>query len=251
MVGKHRPMLLSFLEANRNDYLTSSGQFSVGCELNARWEQPEFAYFGITDETFHRVDIEELETKLQSMDTINEDISVANPSFKNGEFQHLSDVTILCDEEGKTFQCHKLFLSLRSSVFKSYFSHDSKEMQENKIIIKDISADTLETLLHYIYTDNVTEDMISPELMEAAERYDIQRLKTMCEKSLIGKIDISNSLELWIIANRNHANVLERALIRFIARNWLRVKECDKFDQIVKDHPDLQGSVISYLTSSQ
>ena len=93
-------------------------------------------------------------------------------------------------------------------------------MEENRIVIKDISADTIEALLHFIYTDNIAEDMISPELMEAAERYDIQRLKTICEKSLIGKIAIFNSPKLWVIANRNHANVLEQTIIKFIASSF-------------------------------
>ena len=61
----------------------------------------------------------------------------------------------------------------------------------------------------------------------------------------------SNSLEFWVMANYHQAKVLEQATIRFIARNWAIVKETENFSRIVKDHPDLQGSVISYMTSSQ
>ena len=229
-----------------------TGQFNIGCEFLTFWKQAQKYEFldNLTDETSYLNDVKALETKLKALDRINEHISIGYPCSQDGEPDDLSDVEIYCEEEGKTFRCHKWLLSVRSKVFKSYFSHDTREMQENRIIIKDISSETIEALLHFIYTDNVGEDVITPELMEAAERYDIQRLKTMCEKSLIGKINTSNSLELWVIANRNHTTILEQVLIRFIANNWPKVQECALFKDIVKEHPDLQGSVISYLRSA-
>ena len=112
-----------------------------------------------------------------------------------------------------------------------------------------MSAKTLTSLLHFIYTDEI-DTTIDLNLMAAAQRYNIQRLQLLCESFLLEKIDISNCLEFWVMAHYHQAKILETASTRFIARNWAKVKENENFKRAVSDYPDLQGSVISYLTSS-
>ena len=246
--GKDRPMHLSFFVKNQSDYLNNAGELRIGCELMTKQEK---TLNNDIPSSSYRRDVETLDSELALAKTINKELCDALPLYTDSQFQHLSDVTIVCEEDGKVFNCHKIFLSLRSSVFKSYFVHDTKERNEGKINIKDMSSETLESLLYFIYTDDVKKSMIGPKLLAAAQRYDIQRLKLRCERFLLDKIDVSNCLECWIVANYHEAKVLERATIRFIARNWASVKETENFNTIVKDYPELQTSVISYMTSSQ
>ena len=72
--------------------------------------------------------------------------------FLKNEF---SDVKILCD--GKTFPCHKVILSNQSEVFKSMLSDGCGSMIEastGEIKIKGIPADTMESLLYFLYFDH-------------------------------------------------------------------------------------------------
>jgi hypothetical protein len=72
--------------------------------------------------------------------------------YLNDEF---SNVKILCDD--KTFPCHKVILSNQSEVFKSMLSDGCGSMIEastGEIKIKDISADTMESLLYFLYFDH-------------------------------------------------------------------------------------------------
>ena len=93
-------------------------------------------------------------------------------SFDNGidstenlsnDFQSLldngksSDVTLLVGGghfgEVKEFRAHRLVLTTRSEVFAAMFDHsDTKEAQEGRVEISDVSADVFEQFLRFIYT---------------------------------------------------------------------------------------------------
>merc|ERR1719461_759862 len=65
-----------------------------------------------------------------------------------------SDITIICDDE--KFPCHKFILSARSDVFKTMLSMpDSKEQLDGIIKIDDVSAQTMKTLLKFMYKDDL------------------------------------------------------------------------------------------------
>ena len=72
--------------------------------------------------------------------------------FNAGKF---TDVTIVCQDQGKEFQCHKAILAGRSPVFEAMFSHSMKETQENKVTVEDIDADTFEEMLIFMYSGKV------------------------------------------------------------------------------------------------
>ena len=245
-IGKDRPMLVPFFLRNQHEYLSNNGGLRIGCAIQSIQENQ--CKYSLNSNT-HLNDMKTIIDKLHSTKNLQEELSSAFPLDKESSFDHLSDVKIVCEDEGKTFQCHKVFLSLRSNVFKSYFEHETKEKKENKIIIKDMSAKTLSSLLHFIYTDEI-DFKIDLDLMAAAQRYNVQRLQLICENVLLEKIDISNCLDFWVMSHYHQAKVLETASTRFIARNWATVKKNENFKKAVSDHPDLQGSVISYLTSS-
>ena len=58
----------------------------------------------------------------------------------------LSDFTIVCQD--KTFPVHSSFLCSRSTVFAAMLTHgDTKEAQERKIEIVDVTPDIVELLL--------------------------------------------------------------------------------------------------------
>merc|ERR1712008_558379 len=120
-------------------------------------------------------------------------------AFSGGQF---SDVTLVCEE--KMLPCHKVILSARSDVFKAMFSHENtKEGQTNQVDITDTDPDTLEQLLKYIYPDKLDCDMpnLASSLMRAADKYNIPRLKSLCEEAICNNIEVSNAADILVLAH--------------------------------------------------
>ena len=69
------------------------------------------------------------------------------------------DVKILCN--GKTFNCHKIVLSVQSEVFKTMIKNKSlteKETGIMKIEENDFSSDVMEQLLYYVYLPRKSQE---------------------------------------------------------------------------------------------
>lgn len=122
---------------------------------------------------------------------------------------YLSDVVIEC--KGKTFPAHRFILSCRSSVFNRMFRIGMKEVEEGKVVIEDIEPEVLEELLRFIYSSQVSPsiDTICVELFQAADKYDIEALKVICEQEMTSKVDAENALEMYMTAEVHDAKLLK------------------------------------------
>ena len=63
---------------------------------------------------------------------------------------HLNDVALVC-KEGEEVSCHRLVLSLRSSVFKEVIKSD--EVTDGKINVGEFDAPTVKKMVDFLYTD--------------------------------------------------------------------------------------------------
>ncbi|KAM3309921.1 hypothetical protein ACQJBY_030924 [Aegilops geniculata] len=129
---------------------------------------------------------------------------------------------------GEKFAAHQCVLAARSSIFKAELFG---AMNESSVVkITDMKADVFGSLLTYIYTDAVPEfvDMeaydgheiiYAPRLLqflEAAERYDLQRLKSICEEKLAIFICAETVADIFAVAERRRCFGLKEACLEFI-----------------------------------
>lgn len=59
------------------------------------------------------------------------------------------------------------------------FSSEMSEKNNSLVEIKDLTSETIEKMLHFIYTDQVDDHDLkesASELLDAAEKYDLRRL---------------------------------------------------------------------------
>jgi len=166
--------------------------------------------------------------------------------FSCGDF---SDVTLICGD--KRFPCHKFMLSARSDVFKAMFSHENtKEGQTNEVEIKDTEPETLEQLLKYIYSDKLECDMpnLASSLMTAADKYNLPKLKSLCEESICNNIEVSNAADILVLAHMYEASNLKAMAVDFIMNNFAKVSETSGFVNITAgQHPKLLGEMFKTL----
>ncbi|XP_008544990.1 speckle-type POZ protein B-like [Microplitis demolitor] len=127
---------------------------------------------------------------------------------------------ILINVGGKEFQGHKFMLMVRSPVLTAMFSHDMIEKKTNEISIPDITPEIFEKILEYFYTDEITDlDAYAECLLKAADKYQIQSLKDICQESLSKTLTVENSLKMIDTANLYNANELLAFTNDFIASN--------------------------------
>ncbi|RWS20433.1 hypothetical protein B4U80_12080, partial [Leptotrombidium deliense] len=129
---------------------------------------------------------------------------------------------IIEDKDGNQLKAHKLILQIRSKVMQNMFANNTIESTTNKIIITDIAFDVLYEMVNYVYCDSVDEvklPLIAHELLLAAEKYEIVKLKKICENFMAQNINKENCNTYLIIADRCRCEKLKQILLNFIAMN--------------------------------
>ncbi|KAK4491281.1 hypothetical protein RD792_002017 [Penstemon davidsonii] len=109
----------------------------------------------------------------------------------------------------------------------------------------------LQALLHFIYYDvipDVEEELAGLEatimtqhLLVAADRYGIERLKSLCETRLCGNIDIDTVASSLALAEQHGCIQLKSACLEFIGlpENLEGVIQTDGFKNLKKNYPDV------------
>lgn len=188
---------------------------------------------------------------------INQQLDFIMTENRNEEFDdfenllhchEFSDVTFQVN--GKEFHAHKAILAIRSPVFAAMFSHDMLEKQQNMVNIEDIDSEVFEELLRFIYAGKVKASQMAKftvELLGAADKYNIQKLKTMCEKILYRGIHKDNAVEYLNIAEQCNAMVLRTLSIKFIATHAKDMTERAEFKSLGTKHPSLMYEIFCAL----
>ena len=169
--------------------------------------------------------------------------------FNDGD-GNFYDFTISCQgkEFLEEFRCHKAILAGRSTYFHSMLSHDMEEAKQNYVDIPDIPADIVREMLRYIYTLPVDLVTNAPGLLEAAEKYDLQELKKMCEESLCSTMTTDNVLDMLVLADLNRAAVLKSVALRLIVDNGDLIVAMEGWRSKMKKYPEIISDMFEAMT---
>ena len=181
--------------------------------------------------------------------------------FKSQEF---SDVTIVANE--REFKAHKAILAARSPMFRGMFSHDMKETKFNRVEVTDVDPDVLEEMLRFIYTgksmleprlqqvreqkdqkEQEKEQHLAIELLQAANKYQLDRLKMICEEALYKTLSVDSVAEILALADLYNASQLKHQAIEFIGTHATEVTETDGWNRMIRENSHLVGEVFKAL----
>uniref|UniRef100_A0A914H0P4 Speckle-type POZ protein n=2 Tax=Globodera TaxID=31242 RepID=A0A914H0P4_GLORO len=152
----------------------------------------------------------------------------------------------------KEFQVHKAVLACRSPVFAAMFEHGMTEAQNDRVNIEDIDPEALKEMLRFMYTGNAPNlERMADELLAAADKYQLERLKVMCEQSLCLSLTNENACETLILADLHSAEHLKTQAIEYINLHANEVMESDGWKILVKEHPPLLEQVFKALATQQ
>ncbi|XP_037446076.1 BTB/POZ and MATH domain-containing protein 2-like [Triticum dicoccoides] len=187
-----------------------------------------------------------------------------------------ADVTF--EVNGKEFAAHSWMLAARSTVFKArlFGTMNVDNATSSVVKIDDIKANVFLGLLTFIYTDGMPEfkrdngdetddteqdddteedDMKKdwlPQLLEAAERYGLQSLKSVCEEKLTELICKDTVADIIVMAERNRCLWLKHSCLEFVktSTNLHTVFTADGLEQIIRTcSPSVLKELLSKFAS--
>ncbi|KAK6183633.1 speckle-type POZ protein [Patella vulgata] len=161
-----------------------------------------------------------------------------------------SDV-VLC-VNGKEFQAHKAILSARSPVFQAMFEHEMEESKQNRVEITDQDHEVMREMLRFTYTGKAPNlDKMADELLAAADKYALDRLKVMCEEALYSSLTVENVCEILVLADLHSADQLKTHAVDFINSHATEVMDTMGWKAMVSTHPHLIADAFRALASQQ
>ncbi|KQJ87683.1 BTB/POZ and MATH domain-containing protein 1 [Brachypodium distachyon] len=98
-----------------------------------------------------------------------------------------------------------------------------REKTAANVQIDDMEAKVFKALLHFIYTDSLLEmeeediSVMAQHLLVAADRYNLERLKLLCEEKLCSLINTSTAATTLALAEQHGWGTLNKSCFMFLA----------------------------------
>ncbi|CAH9070661.1 unnamed protein product [Cuscuta europaea] len=174
-----------------------------------------------------------------------------------------SDITF--NVAGEKFRAHKLVMAARSPIFRSVFV-DRSESEEQDIVVTNMEPKVFKAMLHFVYTDALLagdleasssssvsslSDTLAAKLLEAADRYELGRLKRMCEAYLCKDISVDSVAKTLALADCYRAMELKSVCLRYAAENLAAVMQSDGFKYLKENCPSLQSELLKTVAGCE
>lgn len=171
--------------------------------------------------------------------------------------ENMEGSDVIFNVAGEKFHAHKLVLAARSTVFQAEV-FDGSEGDEQEIVVMDMEPKVFKAMLHFIYRDALVEeelvassssassisDTLTAKLLAAADKYDLGRLRRVCESHLCKDISVNSVARALALADRYHATELKALCLRFAAENLAAVMRSDGFEYLKENSPTLQSELL-------
>ncbi|KAK1647759.1 hypothetical protein QYE76_065564 [Lolium multiflorum] len=157
---------------------------------------------------------------------------------------------------GEEFRAHRWLLAARSPVFAEELLASPKGKKDSgahRIEINDMQPSVFKSLLRYMYTDALpvsTDDdgvATARDLLGAANRYKLERLKLICEDTLWQRIDVNTVAGILAAAEQHQCRALKAACMDFIVaspQNMKDVMKTEGFEEIKTKFPTLLTELV-------
>ncbi|CAL4941933.1 unnamed protein product [Urochloa decumbens] len=165
---------------------------------------------------------------------------------------------------GETLCAHRCVLAARSPVFKAELFGAMKEGTNTAVVrVDDMEADVFRALLHFVYTDTLDdcnwhgdgvkqqkEAAMAQHLLVAADRYNLERLKLICEEKLLKHIDADSVTAFLVLAEQHNCSGLKKACLQFLRSPTVLsdVMATEGFEHLARSCPSVLELMFSVLT---
>jgi speckle-type POZ protein len=156
-------------------------------------------------------------------------------------------------------------LAARSPVFSAEFFGAMKESDTGGVVhIEDMEPRVFKALLYFVYTDLLfpstktktmqqveddDEDVLSQHLLVAADKYNLERLKLLCEKMLCEYINAGNVATILALAEQHRCQGLKKVCFHFLSSpaNLRAAVASDGFEHLSRSCPSVMAELVAML----
>jgi speckle-type POZ protein len=162
-----------------------------------------------------------------------------------------TDVSFIVN--GEKFPAHRAVLAARSPVFKAELFGSMAEATMSSITLNDIAPATLKAMLRFIYTDELSAED-EPEdssiemfqnLLAAADRYALDRLKFVCAQKLWNEVSVHTVATILACAETYNCHELKNMCIDFFVKeeNFKEAMFTDAYALLVLKFPSITAEL--------
>ncbi|EOA26243.1 hypothetical protein CARUB_v100174340mg, partial [Capsella rubella] len=127
----------------------------------------------------------------------------------------------------------------------------------------DLEPKVFKALLHFMYKDSLSGDVepvtahsfnllklseidetLIVKLLAAANKYNLSRLRLLCESHLCKGISISSVSKILALSDRYNATELKSVSLKFAAENLQAVLQTKTYEDLKDDYPNLQSELL-------
>lgn len=156
----------------------------------------------------------------------------------------------------KVFLAHRNVLAARSPVFMAELFGPLKEA--DFVEVHDMEPVAFKAMLDFIYTDNVLEVRTGEEivmaqhLLVAADRYDLKRLKLICEQKLCSRITKKTAATTLVLAEQHGCSGLKKACFAFLLSlgSLNAAMDAEGYDHMKSSCPSLHDELVAKFDAS-
>ncbi|XP_044574720.1 speckle-type POZ protein-like [Cotesia glomerata] len=126
---------------------------------------------------------------------------------------------------------------MRSQFLAALLSQDTTKKD---LLLEDIKSTIFEKVLRFIYTDrahNLGDD--AAEVLEAADKFQLETLKIICEESLTRSLNRENFIEIISLADRHFAKNLKNYAMEFFGTVAEDIVNSHEFTKLENTNPYL------------
>lgn len=130
------------------------------------------------------------------------------------------------------------------------FTHQMKESQENCIKITDFNENVVTEMLRFIYTGEAPNlNELNDELLAAADKYALDRLKALCAESLRSNLSNATAIRVYNLADLHNIEDLKIAAQEYIYSHCNSLKSLDiqkfisVFTELLSDKEESVNSI--------
>ncbi|XP_039841251.1 BTB/POZ and MATH domain-containing protein 2-like [Panicum virgatum] len=157
------------------------------------------------------------------------------------------------------FDAHRLVLAARSPVFRAKFFGSSRDSRQRWFRVHDVGAPVFGAMLRFIYTDELPPEAAAPatahDLLVAADLYDLERLRLMCERTLWESVladGVSAALSVLLRVNGRHScRQLEDLCVGSVAGAWEAATATDEYRELKASCPALLNDILEKVVVSR
>ncbi|KAJ7964570.1 BTB/POZ and MATH domain-containing protein [Quillaja saponaria] len=164
----------------------------------------------------------------------------------------------------ESFKAHKLILAARSPVFRAQFFGLVGDPTLDKVVVEDIEPFIFKAMLLYIYTDKLPDiyevmgltsmcsyTVMVQHLLAAADLYNLDRLKSLCESKLCEEINTDIVAPTLALAEQHHCPQLKAICLKFIANpaNLGEVMQSEAFMHLKESCPSMLLELLETFAS--